>query len=77
MSHVRKIGLVLVLTVLAAACGGDGDGGTTEGGQPAANQELTVGAGDDQYVREGTSANLGVQPVNANIAETLTYLSPT
>lgn len=78
MSYLRKIGLVLVLGMLAAACGGDDDGGgTNEGAQPAVTQELTVGAGDDQYVREGTSANLGVQPVNTGIAETLTYLSPT
>ncbi|MDQ4090654.1 MAG: ABC transporter substrate-binding protein [Actinomycetota bacterium] len=77
MSYVRKIGLVLVFSLLAASCGGGDDAGTPERGQPAVNQELTVGAGDDQYVREGTSANLGVQPVNAGIAETLTYLSPT
>ena len=76
MSYVRKIGLVLVFSLLAASCGGDDGGGTSESGQPAVNQELTVGAGEDQYVREGTSANLGVQPVNANIAETLTYLTP-
>ena len=78
MSYVRKIGLVLALSLVAAGCGGGDDdgGGTTQGGQPAVNQELIVGAGEDQYVREGTSANLGVQPVNANIAETLTYLTP-
>lgn len=78
MSHVRKIGLVLVLSMVVAGCGGDDNkgGGSSQGTQPA-KQELTVGAGEDQYVREGTSANLGVQPVNANIAETLTYLSPT
>jgi len=78
VSYFRKIGVVVVFSLLATACGGgDGDGGTPESGQPAVNQELRVGAGEDQYVREGTSANLGVQPVNANIAETLTYLSPT
>ena len=77
MSYVRKVGLVLIVALLAA-CSSDGGGdGTTEGGQPASNQELTVAAGGDQYVREGSSANLGVEPVNANIAETLTYLSPT
>ncbi|MDQ3898064.1 MAG: ABC transporter substrate-binding protein [Actinomycetota bacterium] len=77
MSYVRKVGLVLVLTMLAACSSDSGKKTTTEGAQPAPVQELRVGAGDDQYVREGASANLGVQPVNANIAETLTYLSPT
>jgi peptide/nickel transport system substrate-binding protein len=78
VSYVRKLGLVLVLSLVAAGCaGGDDGGGTSQSGQPTVNQDLTVGAGDDQYVREGTSANLGVQPVNAGIAETLTYLSPT
>ena len=71
MSYLRKIGLVVIFSLVAAACGGgDGDGGgnTAQGGQPAVNQELRVGAGEDQYVREGTSANLGVQPVNTGIA---------
>ncbi len=76
MSFVRKIGVVLVLAMFAASCSDGGDR-TTPAGEPAANQELNVGASDDQYVREGPSANLGVQPVNAGIAETLTYLSPT
>ena len=76
MSFVRKISCVLVLSMLAA-CGGGGGDGNQEGAQPAANQDLIVGAADDSYVREGATANLGVQPVNANIAETLTYLSPT
>jgi peptide/nickel transport system substrate-binding protein len=73
----RSIAALLALGLLAACSGGDGGGGITEGGQPAVNQELTVGAAEDSYIREGSTANLGVQPVNANIAETLAYLSPT
>ncbi len=75
MGTLRRITIGVLVSLLAAACGG-GDGGGT-GGQAAANRELRVGAADDQYVREGASANLGVQPLNANIVETLTYLSPT
>jgi peptide/nickel transport system substrate-binding protein len=76
VSLVRKIAVVVAVSLLAA-CSSDGGDGTTQEGQQAPNQELTVGAAEDSYVREGASANLGVQPVNAGIAETLTYLSPT
>lgn len=80
MKKLRTASLGLVLLMVAACSGGDDDGGgggTDDTGQPAVNQELVVGAPDDTYVREGPTANLGVQPVNANIAETLTYLSNT
>lgn len=76
-SAPRTIAAALAVGLLAACSSGGGDGATTGAVQPAASQDLTVGAADDSYVREGTTANLGVQPVNANIAETLAYLSPT
>lgn len=44
---------------------------------PTGKQELSVGTTQDQYVLEGPRASLGAYPVNANIIETLTYLSPT
>jgi peptide/nickel transport system substrate-binding protein len=78
-TRVTTAGLTVLLL---AACGGN-DGGGTQAGEPqgnnlepAAEQSLVVGATEDQYVLEGERAGLGMYPVNANIAETLTYLSP-
>lgn len=43
---------------------------------PVAPQEITIGVGNDQFRLEGDGANLGVYPLNANIAETLVRLTP-
>ena len=71
--YVRRFGffaLVLVLALLGFACGGDTS--TSSG----ASQQLNVGFTEDQYVLEGPDAGLGMYPLNANIFETLTYLTP-
>ncbi len=79
MRTPRLLALVLVLALVGAACGDDNE--ETEGGQQqqAVNQnaELRVGFTDDQYVLEGPEANLSAYPLNTNVLETLTYLSPT
>jgi peptide/nickel transport system substrate-binding protein len=67
--------------LLVAACAGDPAGAQRNGDdagdvEPAAEQSLVVGATDDQYVLEGERAGLGMYPLNANIFETLTYLTP-
>ncbi len=67
--RLPMLGIALGLSVLIAACGGGG-------AQPAAKQELTVGASQDLYVLEGPRASLGMYPLNANIVETLAYLGP-
>jgi peptide/nickel transport system substrate-binding protein len=70
--YIRRSGflvLVLVLALLGPACGGS----TTS---PDARQELNVGFTEDQYVLEGPDAGLGMYPLNTNIFETLTYLTP-
>ena len=74
IGFIRRFGffvLVLGLTLLGPGCGG-GDTSTSSG----ANQELNVGFTEDQYVLEGPDAGLGMYPLNANIFETLTYLTP-
>lgn len=43
----------------------------------AMKQELTIGASQDQYVLSGVRAGLGMYPLNVNVFETLTTLSPT
>lgn len=43
---------------------------------PDVAQELVVGAPEDTYVTEGENANLGMFPVNANIFETLVFMTP-
>ena len=71
--YVRRFGffaLVLVLALLGFSCGGDTS--TSSG----ASQQLNVGFTEDQYVLEGPDAGLGMYPLNANIFETLTYLTP-
>ena len=80
MRNVRSLTLVVVLALMAAACGGDDDAAETGPAQtqaPAAlnqNAELRVGFVDDQYVLEGADASLGAYPLNTNMLETLTYL---
>jgi len=71
--YIRRLGfLVLVagLALLAPGCGGD----TSQ--SSAAGHALNVGFTEDQYVLEGPDAGLGMYPLNANIFETLTYLTP-
>src|SRR5215210_8719915 len=68
--YIRRFGfLVLVLVLLGPACGGQQT-------SSEARQELNVGFTEDQYVLEGPEAGLGMYPLNANIVETLTYLTP-
>ncbi len=72
IGYIRKFGLpalILGLTLLAFACG-------TSTTSPDARQELDVGFTEDQYVLEGPDAGLGMYPLNANIFETLTYMTP-
>ncbi len=44
--------------------------------EPTAPKEITIGVGNDQFRLEGDGANLGVYPLNTNIAETLVRLTP-
>lgn len=67
--------LLLALALLGGACGGDDDD-TPSAQAPGAGGELKVGFTEDQFVVEGPRAGLGAYPLNANIVETLTYLSP-
>jgi peptide/nickel transport system substrate-binding protein len=76
--NVRRIALVLCLALLGAACSSSKSttsGGST-GSTTAQGKELRVGFTDDQYVVEGPEAALGAYPLNTNVMETLTYLSP-
>lgn len=43
---------------------------------PSAPQELVAGAPEDTFVVEGDRANLGMFPINANIFETLVFMTP-
>ena len=67
--------LVLAGSLLASACDGGGASKETQtpGSSALPRQELTVGTADDQFVVEGSRANLGA---GYNILETLTVLSP-
>lgn len=76
----RTLVLFVALSLAVAACQGaeeapDGGGDPEE---PAADvpQDLRVGAEDDGYVQEGTGANVGMYPLNANIYETLIRVTP-
>ncbi len=77
----RAAALLVVLLLMGTACAGNGaDDATTteaESGTAAESKELKVGFTEDQYVLEGPDANLGAYPLNTNVVETLTYLSPT
>lgn len=66
---------LLVLALVTGACGGD-DGDTEQERELAANQELTVGVGEDSYIVEGDEANVGQYPVNANVFESLVRMTP-
>ncbi len=72
--YIRRLWLLALVLVLALllgpACGG------SQQTSPDARQELNVGFTEDQYVLEGPDAGLGMYPLNANIFETLTYLTP-
>lgn len=75
MTRLRLAALGLCLALGASACGGNGaDTGRSD--TPAVDQSLRVGYVADQYVLEGPRASLGMYPLNANIVETLTYLTP-
>jgi peptide/nickel transport system substrate-binding protein len=71
------VALVLALALVAAACGDDDEGSGGAGSPTGTRQELRVGFTADQYVLEGPDAALGAYPLNTNVLETLTYLSPT
>lgn len=82
MKWLRILAVVLAVLVAAACQAGTDD---TEDGEPAAGeqetdpdvaQDLVVGAPEDTYVTEGENANLGMFPVNANIFETLVFMTP-
>ncbi len=83
MRAIRRLSLVIVLTLVAAACGGGDDTPDTSGNQSQApatqpvdpNAELRVGIEADQTTLEGPRANLGMSSPAANVAETLTYLT--
>lgn len=72
----RKLCLLVVVALVGAACvRGTGGPSSTSGGAQD-RQELTVGFTEDQYVLEGPTARLGMYPLNANIVETLAYVTP-
>ena len=71
---IRRFGFLVL--VLGLALLGPGCGGNNTSTSSAASQELNVGFTEDQYVLEGPDAGLGMYPLNANIFETLTYLTP-
>ena len=81
----RWLVVPLVALLLTASCAGDDGGGEGSGagtGDDAAEEskeskDLKVGFTEDQYVLEGPDANLGAYPLNTNVVETLTYLTPT
>jgi len=69
---IRRFGfliLVLGLVLLGPGCGGDASTSSDT------SQQLNVGFAEDQYVLEGPDAGLGMYPLNANIFETLTYMT--
>jgi len=74
----RLLPVLLVLSMVVAACGGDGDSeqstNTTAAARANPNAELKVGFTEDQYITQATSTNdvnVGVYPLNMNISETL------
>jgi len=79
MKRVRlaALGLSIALTATGCMAGGSPTGDSAgQGAESAADQSLVVGYTADQYVLEGERASLGMYPLNANIVETLTYLTP-
>lgn len=78
--RLHRMTFTLLTAALAATACAGGNHRSDEQGPPAAGQaarqELTVGFTEDQSVLEGPRASLGAYPLNANIVETLTYMSP-
>ena len=77
--RIRRYAAVIAVAVLAGACSSSGENPPRPKAESAPqaidpDRELKVGLGGDTYVLSGPSASLGA---NANIAETLVYLSPT
>jgi peptide/nickel transport system substrate-binding protein len=67
----RTLSLALVLVLTAPAFGS-----VARSEAPKATANLSVGVSQDQYVLTGPRVGVGMYPLNANIFETLTYLSP-
>lgn len=70
------------LPLLLDACGsskksaGQAPGTTSTSAQPASNQAMTIGVGQDGYVTSGAMSYLGMYPLNANVYEQLVRLEP-
>ncbi|HVL97855.1 MAG TPA: ABC transporter substrate-binding protein [Egibacteraceae bacterium] len=76
----RTLCLLLALALAITACDA---GEPTEdeieddaAGEPEAGGDLSVGWIQDEYVQEGTGANVGMYPLNTNVYETLIRLTP-
>lgn len=67
----RCLTVAVAAMLLTTACGGNGDEAPDAPDEPAAAQELVVGATDDSYETKGDTAQVGQYPVNANIFEGL------
>lgn len=75
----KSVLLALVLTSLAAACGGGDDtgtGGAGQQGQGDPNAEVRMAAGEDTWGQEGTGdkSSQFAYPLNMNVYEPLIYL---
>jgi peptide/nickel transport system substrate-binding protein len=85
MRTIRRVTVVLLMALVAAACGGSDNDSDTGAGQTSQttvaaaqidpSKELKVGFTVDQYLVEGPDANLGAYPLNTNVAETLIYMN--
>lgn len=78
---VRLLAALLALTGLPGCerpgdGGGRGEGDAAPSGSMEGRDSLVVGAGEDQSPSGAFQARLGVYPLNANVAETLTRLTP-
>lgn len=78
MWNARFAAVGLSVAVVMSGCGGAAqtEQASDQPAKPATDQSLVVGYTEDQYVLEGPRASLGMYPLNANIVETLTYLTP-
>lgn len=81
----RRLPGVCLLTAFLVAAGPSGCDPESDGGDAgragaeaseAGRDSLVVGAGEDQSPSGAFQARLGVYPLNANVAETLTRLTP-
>ncbi|MGI8985173.1 MAG: ABC transporter substrate-binding protein, partial [Acidimicrobiales bacterium] len=77
----KALAIVMLLGLLAAACGGGSDSGDNAGGQaatgrPDLNAEVRIAAGEDTWPGGGTGAKSYhyMYVLNANIFEPLVYL---